>query len=200
MRGVPASLLSLLLLAGCAADRSPGVNEYLDSETAVTVRTVDEPTVYAHEAPELAANARDYLSAGVVEVINMDKRSRYLALVSWSTIDRNRPGAGPAPIPDRIEIPGAGGARELTPVSHESRSLGISAEPFRPAAGYVGESWYALTVADLRAFAKNPPQSLEIVDATAGRITYTMWRDGTGALREFVRDLPDPAPSDPRRR
>jgi hypothetical protein len=190
-RAVKMLFVPALVLTGCAADPAARVDEYLDPATAVTVRAVAQPIVYAHEAPELAANARDYLSAGVVEIINMDKRERYLALVSWSTIDRNRPAAGPAPVPGHVELLLGGASRELTPLTHEARSLGISEAPFRPGTGYVGESWYRLSVAELRALAQSPPTSLALLDDAQLRVEYALWREATADLRELVRDVPD---------
>src|SRR3974377_629582 len=147
MRSRPMTIAStlwpatLLVLVGCTS-QGPRVNEYLDPDTAVTIRALAEPLMYAHAAPELAANARDYLSLGLVEVNNMGARKHYLALVSWSTINRERVGAAPAPVPERIELTIGGREREFVPIGHESRSLGIGGALFRPPSGYVGESWY----------------------------------------------------------
>ena len=95
MRRILAIAALVLVLSACADTSATRVTEYLDPETAVTIRAVAAPIVFSRDAPELAANARDYLSAGLVEVNNMGKRVHYLALVSWSTVDRHRPGATP---------------------------------------------------------------------------------------------------------
>ncbi|HUO81194.1 MAG TPA: hypothetical protein VMU00_13715 [Steroidobacteraceae bacterium] len=187
-----------LLLGGCAAEQ-PRVHEYLDPQTAVTIRTLAAPLMFAHEAPELAANARDYLSLGVVEVDNMGARRHYLALVSWSTINRAHLGAASAPVPERIELTLGGQPRELAPVSHEPRSLGIGGTPFRPASGYVGEAWYAVTPAELRALAAAPAGPIVLL-ADGVRVTYGWWRGDEAALREFVRDIPGNAGTGPARR
>ena len=186
-----------LVLGGCASE-GPRVTEYLDPDTAVTIRALGAPLNYAHAAPELAANARDYLSLGVVEVNNMGARKHYLALVSWSTINRERVGAPAAPVPERIAVMVGGRQREFKPVGHESRSLGIGGALFMPPSGYVGESWYAVTPADLRALAAAPPDTIE-VEQESGRIDYEWWRGDRAALAEFVRDIPDAAGSPPQR-
>jgi hypothetical protein len=191
-------LAAALLLGGCATPDSR-VTEYLDPQTAVTIRALATPIVFAHDAPELAANTRDYLSLGVVEVNNMGMRKHYLALVSWSTIDRSRVGVSAAPVPERIELALGGKARELAPVSHEPRSLGIGGTPFRPSSGYVGEGWYAVTPADLRALAAAPADSVTLLQES-GRLTYRTWRGADAALVEFVRDIPDAISTEPRRR
>jgi len=180
-----------LVLSACAGNSATRVTEYLDPDTAVTIRAVAVPIVFSHDAPELAANARDYLSAGLVEVNNMGKRVHYLALVSWSTVDRNRPGATPTAIPGRIELSGSGKPHEFTPVTHQPRTLGIGAALFRPASGYAGESWYRLSVDELRALSADPPGRVTLTDDASNRVEYELWRSATEALREFVRDVPD---------
>jgi hypothetical protein len=180
---------ALLMGAGCADQPSPP-GQYLDPVTAATVRTVAEPLVYAHEEPAIAANARDYLSLGAIEVNSMGTRRHFLAAVSWSTIDRHAPGLAPLPAPDTLRIAMGAASRELAPLGHEGRSLGVGSPPFRPATGYAGESWYELTVADLRALSAAAPATVELLDGR-GRVRYVLWRDETKALAEFVRDIPD---------
>jgi len=190
-------LAAALLLGGCATE-NPRVTEYLDPQTAVTIRALATPVVYAHEAPELAANARDYLSLGLVEVNNMGVRKHYLALVSWTTIDRVRSSVPAAPVPERIELELGGRSREFAPVGHEPRSLGIGGTPFRPPSGYVGEAWYAVTPADLRALAAAPADSVALLQE-GGRITYGTWHAANAAVAEFVRDIPDAVNTETRR-
>ena len=191
-------LVAALLLGGCAIERTQ-VNDYLDPQTAMTVRAVAAPFIYARDVPELAANVRDYLSLGAVEVNNMGARKHYLAAVSWSTIDRRRVDGSPPPLPERIELTLAGKTRVLSLASHESRSLGIGEPLFRPPRGYLGESWYVVTPADLRAFAAAPPESIDIA-VESGRTSYGLWRHADTALEDFVRDIPDTPTSEQRRR
>jgi hypothetical protein len=199
MASAPRILLTAaLLLGGCATEHA-GVTEYLDPQTAVTIRALTAPAIYAHDAPELAANVRDYLSLGLVEVNNMGVRKHYLALVSWTTIGRSQRGVPAAPVPERVELEFGGKTRELAPVSHEPRSLGIGGTPFRPPSGYAGEAWYAVTPADLRALAATPAEALTLLQ-DSGPITYRTWRGADAAVAEFVRDIPDAVSAEPRRR
>jgi hypothetical protein len=187
-----------LLLGGCATEPAR-VSEYLDPQTAMTVRAVAAPFIYAREVPELAANVRDYLSLGAVEVNNMGTRRHYLAAVSWSTIDRRGAAGAPAPLPERIELSLAGTTRVLALAGHESGSLGIGTPLFRPASGYLGESWYLVTPADLRAFAASPPETVDVAVAS-GSASYSLWRREDAALREFIADIPDTVTSERPRR
>jgi hypothetical protein len=80
-------LLPMLVLASCASGGS-AVRTYLDTKTAVTVRASAEPWVFAREAPELAANSRDYLDLRLLEVDRMGERRLYVTATAWSTVDR----------------------------------------------------------------------------------------------------------------
>jgi len=184
-------------LAGCATEGSR-VNEYLDRETAVTIRSVGAPYVYEHEVPEMGVNVRDYLSIGAVEVNNMGTRKHYLAVVSWSTVDRGWVGAPPAPKPESLALVLSGQARELALASHDRRSLGIGTAPITAPIGYVGESWYVVALADLRAFSAAPPEAIDI-QVDGRKASYALWERGDAALAEFLRDTPDEITSQPRR-
>jgi hypothetical protein len=196
-RIMPVVLVALLGSAGCAGE-GPRVTEYLDPQTAVTIRAMSAPFVYAHEAPEIAANVRDYLSLGAVEVNNMGTRKHYLVLVSWSTVDRAGPHAGRAPEPERIELIAGSRALELAPVSHEARSLGIGEAPYRPPSGYVGESWYAVTPTDLRALSAASPAEIVLLQESDS-VSYSIWRSAAEELEAFVRDIPAAPAAAPRR-
>ena len=183
-------LASTLLAAGCAGEpERPAATEFLDAQTAMTVRVVAEPFVYARDVPELAANVRDYVYLGAVETNNMGHRSHYLALVSWSTIDRKRVGVPPAELPDRLELTLGTVSREYPLKTHEPRSVGVGASILEPPAGYLGDSWFIVSAADLRAFTAAPPAS---IDVTVGgvRQTYTLWKRADAAFAAFVEDIP----------
>jgi hypothetical protein len=77
------------LLAGCAGSRSADAeHEYLDVATGITLMGLHEPAIFHHDDRRLAANVRDYLYVGPVEMNRMGKHSWYLWLGEWSTIDR----------------------------------------------------------------------------------------------------------------
>jgi hypothetical protein len=193
-------LASTLLAAGCAgAPERPAATEFLDPQTAMTVRVVAEPFVYARDVPELAANVRDYLYVGAVETNNMGQRSHYLALISWSTIDRKRVGVPPAELPDRLELSLGERTREYPLKTHEPRSVGVGASILEPPAGYLGDSWFIVSAADLRAFAATPPASVDVLIGGV-RQTYTLWKRADAAFAAFVEDIPTEMKSAPPRR
>ena len=180
-------IAAALLLGGCATDGSD-VREHIDPQTGVTIRTMASPFVYLRDVQESANDVRDYISVGAVEVNKMGTRRHYLAVVPWGPPDHKRA--------ERIALTLGGQSRELTLATGEPRSLGVDEPPFRPAWGYIGEIWYVVTPADLRAFAAAPPDSIELRED--GRaLTYITFSRADAALQEFIRDLPDTATSEP---
>ncbi len=183
-------LASTVLAAGCAGEpERPAAAEFLDPQTAMTVRVVAEPFVYARDVPELAANVRDYVYLGAVETNNMGHRNHYLALVSWSTIDRKRAGVPPAELPDRLELALGTLAREYPLKTHEARSIGVGTSILEPPSGYIGDSWFIVSAADLRALSAAPPASIDVLVGGV-RQTYTLWKRADAALAAFVEDIP----------
>ena len=86
---IAAILLVSLLTAGCAGSRPASAErQYLDTASGITVTGLDEPAIFHHDDPRLAANVRDYLYMGPVVMNRMGKYSFYLWLGEWSTIDR----------------------------------------------------------------------------------------------------------------
>jgi hypothetical protein len=187
----------MLALAGCAhqpaAPTSTGITEYLDTQTAMTVRVVAEPFVYGHDVPELAANARDYLSVGAVELDNMGRHRFFLVLVSWSTIDRARLNTPVPAQPERIEWSEKSRVREWAVTSHQPRELGAGMPLLEPPVARMGESWIEVKAADLRSLADEPPETIDAV-VNGIRQRYTLWRRADGPLREFAASLPADMP------
>jgi len=183
------ALLTAPVATGTPPDET-AVREYLDPVTAMTVRLVAQPLIYAREVPELAVNARDYLSVGPVELNNMGTRRYYLALVAWSTIDRDRSGAALPALPERVEVSLGGVERVLQTETHTPRDLGSGLPVYVPPAGRIGESWLPVKPADLRALSASPPEALDVV-VDGARLRYTLWRTAPKALEEFVAGIPD---------
>jgi len=188
-RLAPLLAITSLLAGACAgAPERPAATEFLDPQTAMTVRVVAEPFVYARDVPELAANVRDYLNVGAVETNNMGARKHYLALVAWSTIDRKRVGVPAVVLPERLELSLGGASREYPLTTHEPRSVGVATSVLEPPAGYLGDSWFIVSVPDLRAFAASPPATLDVL-VDGSRQTYVLWKRADAALAAFVDDM-----------
>src|SRR6266481_1480979 len=68
-------------------------SEYLDQTTAATITVVAKPLIFAHERPELAAHARDYVTLAAASVNRGGAIEHFIFAYLWSTVDdRNRNG------------------------------------------------------------------------------------------------------------
>ena len=83
------ALIAALLLASCGTG-APGrrATGYLDEKTGTTITYVEQPISLFSDDPARAANARDYIYAAPLSVNQAGKRSWWLWLGLWSTIDR----------------------------------------------------------------------------------------------------------------
>lgn len=124
-----ACVLSVAMLAGCAAS-SPanGEREYLDGKTAATVTVGSPELVFARERPELAVNARDYLTLVPVDVNRSGAHAQYFVGYAWSTIDKRARSGQPSSLP-RVELIADG--RRIPLALHQGplTELGIGEAP-----------------------------------------------------------------------
>lgn len=159
-------VLAALCLAGCATSGAPrGEREYLDARTAATV-TVREPVlVFARARPELAANARDYLTLVPVDVNRAGTHRQYFFGYAWSTVDK-RFAADESAAQPRIELIADGRSIPLTPHAGSLADLGLGELPVSPPSRSA-----ALLIA---------PASLEQQQfvADAGEVRALLLRDG----------------------
>jgi hypothetical protein len=171
--------------AACAS-RDLWPHERLDPRTAVHATILAEPWVYAHEVPMLAAHARDYLNVGVVETNRAGERAYWLGVVAWSTIDRRTP-AGSLEPPGRIRLVRAQAPIELVPVAAGRAAVGLDAPVFAGPAEAFSESWYSLSVEQLRQLAEAPPQAAELPGEEGQPVHYEKWHARKKPMTEFIK-------------
>jgi hypothetical protein len=96
-------MFGAMFMAACVGTRpATNVHQYLDTETGITLTSLQEPAIFYHASPRLAANARDYLYIGPVEMNRMGKLAHYLWIAEWSTIDRLPAKASIAPVAEPL--------------------------------------------------------------------------------------------------
>ncbi len=130
-RPMVAMLASAWLLAGCQAPAPLPYTQQFDEHTGATVTTVASPIVYYADAPDLAVNARDYVSVWAFEVKENAVRRLYLACELWSTIDRTRvPGIAPLPQPKQVNLRVDDIAVPLRVAGDDLQKIGLGRWPF----------------------------------------------------------------------
>jgi len=178
-------VLVILALSGCSSHEFRP-EERLDPKTAVNVTIMAEPWVFARDVPMLAANARDYLSVGVVESNRAGSRAYWFGVFAWSTIDRS---ALPRPSPS-ARLPGIrlvwpDSTLELVPAGSAS-GPGLSEPVFVEPKAVVLEAWYPLSGEQLAQLGAATPIAIALIDETGQSTTYKKWQAHPGAMKEFL--------------
>lgn len=164
--------------------------EFTDERTAVTVEAAATALIVAHDEPALAANARDYLSLGVIQVNRMGDYEYYLVAVAWSTIDRGRTrGAAGAPdAPAKLNL--RADKTLYTLVAEEGLNPVRDRELYPPPAGSGARKFYRVRADQLVAIAAAKDLQVEVDRGEDGLAIYTPWeKRGFAALQRFVADL-----------
>jgi hypothetical protein len=171
---VLAFLLASLLAAGCAATPpEAGEREYLDAETAATVTVGTRAIVFARERPELAVNARDYLTLVPVDVNRSGRHEQYFFGYAWSTIDK-RGVPGEADAPPRFDLIADGRLVALVPAADDRRDLGLGELPLSPPA-HSAHLVVAPTTRETLEFVARAEEVLAVADLGGASVRYELW-------------------------
>jgi hypothetical protein len=145
--------MAILALSACA-EHELWPDERLDQKTAVNVTIMAEPWIYSRDVPMLAANARDYLSVGVVETNRAGTRAYWLGVIAWSTIDRSvLPGPATAILPAKARLLWPAAKLELVPDRKGRSAPGLTEPVFVDKDMKYSEAWYpshSLMIQDIR--------------------------------------------------
>jgi DNA polymerase III psi subunit len=180
-------LLAILVLAGCA-ERDLWPEERLDPKTAVNITIMAEPWIYSRDVPMLAANARDYLSVGVVETNRAGIRAYWLGIIAWSTIDRSvLPGPAAIILPAKARLLWPAAKLELIPDSKGRSAPGLTDPVFIDKDMKFTEAWYPLSPAQLAQLGESAPTAIAIIGDAGQPATYETWQVRAAAMSEFLK-------------
>jgi len=178
----------VVALGACASARdSVGPSEYLDQTTAATISVVAKPLVFAHERPDLAVRARDYVTLAGASVNRGGAIEYYIFAYLWSTLDNRNRGGAPLTA-DSLTI--AADDRRISPqlVGHSSQEAGVGSAIRAPPGHHWTLNVYKTDVATL-AFIAEARHLAVITSSPEGPVTYEPWDDQRRALRGLVRRL-----------
>lgn len=168
----------VLTLCGCAAEPTLQPREYLDEETAATIKVAAEPLVFAVEP---GAGVRDFLNVYAIDVNRMGTHQQYLAAVQWWPVSN-------APV-TALELQVAGQTLVLPTAQQPAREIGI-AQAIDPSAPREG-AWHYFTVnkAQLAAIAGALASRATLIQGEQ-RLSYALWRDNRPQVAELTDELP----------
>jgi hypothetical protein len=171
---LPALLLALAALTGCAALPANDIREQLDEASGTTLTRLDAPVELTTTTPR-GAIADPFAYVAAFETNRMGKRERWL----WIAVPDER---GDARLPE-LSVAG----RELTlgsPVT--SSSAGLLAAPYPKPAPWSAEHLFRLDAAALAALASGAEWRLRVPRRDAAALEFAGRPEPADLLRRFA--------------
>jgi hypothetical protein len=179
-----------IFLVGCAGldqDRFD-VREYMDGTTGSTITAANQAMILYSEEPLLAANTRDYISIGPVEVNKSGQRSYLLWTGIWTTIDR--PGLSEETVSwliDPIYFLVDGEPMEFALMPR----AGIVDSPYRSSVPGLIEGYYAITRNQIGRLATAADLRIRVsINGSPAKI-YRLWSRNINSFADFSGFLGD---------
>lgn len=174
-----------LLLAACSST-TPLVEETLDSTTGVTVLRATPPVIFFRDTSYRAANARDFVYLGPIEVNRMGRFDYFIWLGIWSTLDdiyaeSNRDGF------ESITLFADGEPMMLDATGWTLDAIGVSDPIYVAPVAAAADVYYRVTMDQIRLLAE--ARDIEIVTTSARVRRYLPWDESASSragLRAFV--------------
>jgi hypothetical protein len=184
-----ALLLSLMILAGCAAQ--PTVKSWIDPKSSVTVTAQTEPLVLIRAEPAPSMNERDYAQLTAIEVNRMGDRKLYLVAILWSSSElwADQQGKFEGAF-KQIEVNLGDRTVALTPHAGNAAELGISQALPLPIPGST-QVYFPISREDLRAISRSSKIQLTASGTPDAPRRYEEWQDGRRSLNDFLGQLPE---------
>ena len=156
--------------------------EYLDPLTGVTVTALAQPLILAHAEPGLSNSLRDYLYVGPVEVNQMGKRSYYLWISPFSTLDR------PPITFNRLTLRIGNKAAELDLPARGGNAAGIKTPPYTRPLATTGGYYIAVSAELLIDLGRAESIVIEAYSDTLKQ-DYKLWHSNQAGLRQFANSI-----------
>ena len=181
-------LATHLVLFACTAlaGGGPSAREYLDEETGATVTLMSQPLVFAYARPDLAVNARDYVTLEAAAVNRSGKVTYVLIGYFWSTVDP-RLREEPLATPDVLQLQADDRRIQLSTRGHTAHDAGIGMTVDAPP-GAKAPNVYGTDLATLRFIGESRHLAL-VFDTERTTLSYDLFEDRRGALKGFVRHM-----------
>jgi len=180
-----AAVIAALVLSGCATNAYP-VSEKLDPLTGVTVTYSNTSLIVYRDSPSRAANARNYVDIGPIEVNKSGSYKYYLWLGIWNTLQTG----GLEELRDGFEsiVLIADGEPLLFDVAGWTPAAIETSEPVYPKAFAASlDAYYRVTADQIRVIAEARDLQLR----TTGSLPreFELWGDQKTARRDIQQFL-----------
>jgi len=176
----------LLLLTACSSS-APLTRQHLDPLTGATITRASEPLVLYRDLSAKAANAREYVYLGPIEVNTMGVRKYYLWLGVWGTYDTRSDAIDDF---ESVVIFADGEPLSLSASGWTLSTIGASEPVYTPPVAGATDAWYQVTVDQIRLIAES--RDIELRAGTAVPRHYMPWEStdaASASLVEFLRQV-----------
>ncbi len=170
----------LLLLTACSSS-APLTRQYLDPLTGATITRASEPLVLFRDLSAKAANAREYVYLGPVEVNTMGVRKYYLWLSVWGTSDTRSDALDDFA---SVVIFADGEPLSLSASGWTLSTIGASEPVYIPPVAGATDAWYQVTVDQIRLIAES--RDIELRAGTVVPRHYMPWESTDAASASLV--------------
>lgn len=169
------------LLAGCASS-SPTVGEKLDPVTSATMTFSSTPLILYRDDPARAANAKNFVSLGPLEVNRSGQYQYFLWLGIWNTnqtvsVDARRAGF------DSIVIFADGEPLQLELSGWTPESIGASEHVYPKPVASALDAYYQLTADQIRLIVQ--ARDVQLLSTGFSPRTFEPWDDQAAARASF---------------
>ncbi len=171
---------------GCASSPEEAL-QYIDTDTAATITRCAKTFVFAHEAPNLGVNVRDYLNLGAFQVNRMGQHDFYLWASTWSTIPQRAESGPNLPVlMSTLTLRLDGEPLVLKRSTTKLRDTGTLKPVYPAPASSVVNAYYVVTQDMLHRIAGAAEIAVIIGEDRADRMRYALWSDARAELRDFL--------------
>jgi hypothetical protein len=184
---------ALAILAACAWAAAGAAEDWvqsgdvlrqtLDERTALVLTGLNVPMVLYRENPHLAANAREYVQVGPLEVNRQGELRYYVWMGIWSTFDRG-PAAGVERRFEHVYLFADEEPMELTVTSWGLSDHGADVHFYNKPVATGVDAFYAVTADQLRRI--GTAREVYLIAGPESRQRYDTWEWNPAALTAFA--------------
>jgi len=183
-------LVCFIIVTGCTqVPQKDSVKQYFSKSNGATITTLAKPFSFYRQEPLLAANSRDYIYVGPVEINEAGQREYVLWLYYCSTIDRDRPAA--TDVSGSVFLIIDDTPMELVQAHNVRLAYSADGAPYAApvAGGYA--AFYRVTQDQLRHLAQAGQIRLVADARSQNADEYTVWSGAEEGFRLFASYLRD---------
>ena len=176
-----------IVLASCTS--APGVQEFLDPETSVTVSYTDTPVILYQDRSGRAAFSRDYVNVGPIQVNQMGRDRYYLWLGVWSTIETEHDDRRSAGF-ELVTIYADGEPMLLDLAGWTPKAIGATRPVYSKPVSSALDAYYEVSIDQIRVL--STASEIRVLTSGERSASYEMWdtnESATRGFREFLADV-----------